>query len=643
MICPQCESENRADATFCLECGTPLDEESLAELPTLAPKVAPEAVSFDLTRIIKPLRWSWSVRLVILLALIALFANWVGSSAQQTDRDLYSSAQQAQVEHRWHTAARLFQQLANKSYFDAAAHLKQVQAQVNSFEDFYGKGSHAEAQGFAVLAAYYYDRANQIEPGYYAVDVTLNRLRRENGRILYRVPEGAPSGASTGLYVMEADGGVALKIPESRADSLVLTTSPDGRLVVFSDRHDGNLHLYVKDTRSYATIPVVPPKVEGIERADQSINVALFNGGDDLLVIDGGHFTSNNQSGQPSAAFAYCVNLSSGQSNYIGLVDAVAYPGYYDKFAYYTDNMGDLHSYDPVSDKSSFAFTPAEHIYYMQPLSDDRLLYATSASVTATIYLASAGQWATPRKLAELFNAERPYGTLQPAIFISPNAERMFVTLHSRAKGIETHLFDLSGQAEAKDLRDDSFPISDQLSLISFSDSGTGMLLKVLDRQSLPRTSLMVMSESHIEFFFTYPYLDSDSSATVQNARFLDEDSVYYVVSKNSVSREPTVGDIMISQVNYPNLPIMLAQVNTGTLGNWQPVVMMPDQHTIMYAGNATADQRPCMGDNPCLRPFIRYTGNGNDGQGIYINDSEGQQPLMVMKDAVAFWRLGGQ
>ncbi|PZS03572.1 MAG: hypothetical protein DLM69_02865 [Candidatus Chloroheliales bacterium] len=625
MICPQCESENRADATFCLECGTPLDEESLAELPAPAPKVAPETVSFDLTRIIKPLRWSWPVRLVVLLSLVALLANWVGSSTQQTDRDLYRSAQQAQAEHRWHTAAYLFQQLANKSYFDAAAHLKQVQAQVNSFEGFYGKGSHAEAQGFEVLAAYYYDRANQIEPGYFAVDVTLNRLRRENGRILYRVPEGAPSGASAGLYVMEADGGIALKIPESHADSLVLATSPDGRLVVFDDRHDGTLHLYVKDTRSYDAIPIELPKVEGSGRyPEQLINVALFNSGNDLLIIDGGHFTtSNNEPGQPSAAVAYCVNLSSGQRNYIGLVDAVAYPGYYDKLVHYTDSMGDLHSYDPASDKSSFAFTPAEHLYYMQPLTNDRLLYATSASVTTTLYLATDGQWATPRKLAELFAAEKPYGALQPAIFVSPNDERLFVTLRSRAKGVETHLFDLSGQAEAKDLRDASFPISDQLSLISFSDSGRGMLLKVLapplDPQSPPRTSLIAMSESRVEFFFTYPYLDNNSSATVKDAHFLDEDNVYYVVSQNGASREQVIGDIMISLVNYPNTPIKLAQVNTDTLGNWQPVVIMPDQHTLVYGGNAS------------------------DGQGIYISDSEGQQPLQVMKDAVAFWRLGGQ
>jgi zinc-ribbon domain len=625
MICPQCESENRADATFCLECGTPLDEESLAELPAPAPKVAPEAASFDLTRIIKPLRWSWPVRLVILLALIALSANWVGSSAQQADRDLYSSARQAQAEHRWHTAARLFQQLDDKSYFDAAARLQQVQAQVNSFEDLYGKGSHAEAQGYKVLAAYYYDRANQIEPDYYAVDITLDRLRRENGRILYRVPEGAPSGASAGLYVMEADGGVALKIPESRADSVVLATSPDGRLIAFDDRHDGALHLYVKDTRSYDTIAVELPKAEGVDRnPEQSIDVALLNGGNNLLVIDGGHFTtSNNKPGQPSAALAYSVNLSNRQSSYIGLVDVVAYPGYYDKLVHYTDSMGDLHSYDPASDKSSLAFTPDEHLYFMQLLTNDRILYATSASVTTTVYLASGGQWATPRKLTELFANARPYGTLQTEIFVSPNSERLFVTLRSRAKGVETHLFDLSGPGEAKSLRDASFPITDQLSLISFSDSGSSMLLKVLarplDAQSPPRTSLIAMSENRVEFFFTYPYLDNDSSVTVEDARFLDEDDVYYVVSQNGFNREPTTGDIMVAQVNYPNTPIKLAAVNTNTLGNWQPVVMMPDQHTLVYAGN------------------------GGDGQGIYINDTDGKQPLKVMKDTVAFWRLGGQ
>ncbi len=623
MTCPDCQTENRADATFCLECGTPLDEESLAERSAPTPRVATETVSFDLSHLLKPLRWSWPVRLVILIALIALIGNWVGSSAQQVVSDLYSSAKQAQAEHRWHTAALLFQQLSAKSYFDAAIHLKQVQTQANTFDSLYGKGSHAEAQGFKVLAAYYYDRANQIEPGYNAVDVTLVRLRRENGRVLYRV---AGQGARDGLYVMEADGGVALKIPESNVASVVLATSPDGRLIVFDDRHDGNLHLYVKDTRSYDTYTINLPRLEGTGRyPQQDISVALLDDGANLLVIDGGYFSySNDDPGKSTSAVAYVAHLGSVvQVNPIGVVDAVAYPGYYDKTVYYTDNSADLHTYNLAGGQSSFAFTPDEHIYYMQPLSNNQLLYCTYSSITVTLYTANIGNWATPRKLTSILAAERPYGTLQPSIIVSPNGERMLVTLRIRAKGVETHLFDLTTPGEAKSLRDDHFPITDQLSLISFSYSGSGMLLDVvappLDDPSPPRTSLAAMSENRVEFFFTYPYLDNDSSVAVKTAGFLDEDNVYYVVSRNGATREQVMGDIMVSQVNFPNFPIKLGQVNTDTLGNWQPVVMMGDQHTIMYAGDT------------------------QDGQGIYINDSDGKQPLKVMSDAVAFWHLGGQ
>ena len=623
MICPDCQSENHADASFCLECGTPLDEESLAERPAPPPKVAAETVSFDLTRMLKPLRWSWPVRIVVLLAIIALLTNWAGSTKQQADSDLYQAAKQAQAEHRWHTAVNLFQQLNAKSYYDSATHLQQVQAQANSFDDFYGKGSHAETLGLKVLAAYYYDRANQIEPGYYAVDVTLDRLRRDNGRVLYRI---AGQGERDGLYVMEADGGVALKIPESRADSVVLATSPDGRLVVFDDRHDGNLHLYVKDTRSYNTYTINLPRLEGTGRyPQQDISVALLDNGADLLVLDGGYFGySNEEPGRPASAVAYIVSLGSAvQINSLGVVDAIAFPTYADQTVFYTDNSADLFTYNIATSQSSRAFTPDEHIYYMQPLGNDQLLYCTYSSITVTLYTASIGNWATPRKLTALSAVERPYGTLQPLIVVSPNAARLLVALRTRAKGVETHLFDLSGQGAAQSLRDASFPISDQLSIVSFSNGGRGLLLDVLAQpsaaQSPPSNSLTAMDEGSFGYFFTYPYLSNETSKVVKAADFLSDAYVYYVVSQNGATREQVMGDIMVSQVNYPNFPVKLAQVNTDTLGNWQPVALMGDQDTLMYAGNA------------------------QDGQGIYISETDGKQPLKVMSDAVAFWHLGGQ
>ncbi len=623
MICPDCQSVNHADASFCLECGTPLDEESLAERPTPPPKVAAETVSFDLTRLLKPMRGSWPVRIVALIALVALLTNWAGSTAQQAESDLYQAARQAQTEHRWHTAVSLFQQLTAKSYYDAATHLKQVQAQANSFDDFFGKGKHAETLGLNVMAAYYYDRANQIEPGYLAVDVTLNRLRRDNGRVLYRI---AGQGQRDGLYVMEADGGVSLKIPESRADSVVLATSPDGRLVVFDDQHDGNLHLYVKDTQSYDTYTINLPRLEGTGRyPQQEISVALLDDGKKLLALDGGYFGySNDDPGKTTSAVAYMVSLGNAvQINSLGVVDAIAFPTYTDQAVYYTDNSADLFTYSIATSQSRRAFTPDEHIYYMQPLANDQLLYSTYSSITVTLYTASAGNWAAPRKLTAFSTAERPYGTLQPLIVVSPNSARLLIALRTRAKGLETHLFALAGTGAAQSLRDATFPISNQLNMVGFSNTGLGLLLDVQAQpsaaQSPPANTLTALDEGSFGYFFTYPYLSNDTSKVVKAAEFLSDAYVYYVVSQNGATREQVMGDIMVSQVNYPNFPVKLAQVNTDTLGNWQPVALMGDQNTLMYTGNAQG------------------------GQGIYISETDGKQPLKVMSDAVAFWRLGGQ
>lgn len=627
MICPNCQSENRADATFCLECGAPLDEETLAAAPAPPKPIATSASALDLTRLLKPLRWSWSVRLVVLLGLIALIVNWMGSTTQQSYSDIYQAAKQAADEHRWHSAAAMFKKLADVSYYDAAAQYAQVETQVKSFDDLYGKGSYAENHNQDVLAAYYYDQANQIEPGEYAVDVTLARLRRTNGRILYRIA----TGSRAGLYVAEADGGVVLKIPESNADSVVLAVSPDGRLVVFSNRVNGSVQLYIKDTQPpYTTVAIEPPHVLGAGRyPEQNVSVAMFNDGADLLVLDGGQFTnSNNDPGNPSSALAYSYNLNNHGSNYIGLVDAIAYPDYYDKLLYYTDAVGDLHSYDAPSDKASFALTPNEHIYYLQELRTNQLLYATYASITTTLYTVNIGQWSQPRKLIEVASSERPYGTVAPQLLVSPEADRLYLWYFSKAKGVESYLLDLGGSGAAKVLRYAVLPVTVRPNMVvAFSDSGRGLLLNVLasppTTPAPPGDTLSVLGESNFDYFFTYPYIQNDSSRIIEHGGFLDEATIFYIANRNGATRESNMGDIIVAAVSNPTQPVTLAQVNTDTIGNWQPIILMPDQHTIMYCG----------------------TPDNGKSQGIYINTSDGKQPFKIagMDQAVAFWHLGGQ
>ncbi len=616
---------NRADASFCLECGAPLDEDSLASLPPalLRPPEPAPAPRLHPLSIFNPLRWSNPVRIIVVAALVVAVITTSVNSSEQADLDLYSRAKQAQNTGHWHEAAQLFKSLADHAYYDATAHYNTVKAEANNFEAMYGAGSHAETLGYKVEAAYYYDRANAIEPGYYAVDVARDRLRRANGRILYRIT----SGDRAHLYVAEADGGKAQYLPNSRGDSLVLATSPDGNFVVFADHHDGPLHLYVADLAHQQVREVVMPSLQGAGRYPQQfVSVALFDAGASMLIVDGGGFGYSNSAGGSNSAVLYTAHLadlshSQITPSYIGFTDDVAWPNYRDQIFYYTDNA-DLHGYDIHSGKPTFTITPPEHVYYMQSLPDGKLLYMTYATVAATLYRLDPRAVPYPTQLIEVFEAQRPYGTLYPHITVSPNGTRLLLSLLSRSKGMVYYLLDISSEGAAKQLRySESSPDGSRLLDASFLPDGTAALLYTIAppnaSYSPPRVNLTVLNESSFGYFFTHNFLTDATDQSVKSTSFVDGDHVAYLTAQNGASREFTVGDIIIARVDRPDQKIRLAARPSDDVGNAPLATLLRDDHTLLYAGNV------------------------NGEQGVYINDTDNQRPLLVMPEAADVWPLG--
>jgi hypothetical protein len=309
MNCPECDARNRPNASFCIECGEPLELNNAPEsnrLRTPQPAMAAPApssgplggtpdrreadeLSFPasmlgwLPRPLNPTRWGLEVRITVVILLVAIIADLLLQNSARSDAANYQRGLQAEQQQHWHDAALLLQPLARKNYQEASTHYKSVEQQVEEFDRYENWAQGMKLNGSLVRAALYYKQANQIEPGYDGVDKALTDTLQRAGQLLYQKPGG--------LYLADATGVPLAALPGSDVRTEVLAVSLDSRFVAYT-----GFDITAPPTQ---TVEVLPSGIGGPMQPGQTRPVILSN-------------ASGQPTWQAASRKVYIRNLSSG-------------------------------------------------------------------------------------------------------------------------------------------------------------------------------------------------------------------------------------------------------------------------------------------------------------------------------------------
>ena len=252
MQCPECKANNRPNASFCIECGEPLELNNAPEVARARPLQPameaaipyrgpfggspdhqgqdnlpfPASMIAWIPRPFNPLGWGLEVRITVLVLLVAVGYDLLSQSIAQSDASNYQRGLQAEQQKHWHDAANLLKPLALKNYQDAANHYKNVEQQAGEFDHYDNWAQGDKLDGSLIRAALYYKQANQIEPGYDGVDKALTETLANAGQILYQ--------KSDGLYLADATGVPLSALPGSDAQTEVLAVSADSQYVAYT-------------------------------------------------------------------------------------------------------------------------------------------------------------------------------------------------------------------------------------------------------------------------------------------------------------------------------------------------------------------------------------------------------------------------
>ena len=287
MRCPFCAAPNRAGASFCIECGEPLDAASLAALPARGMSAPPPDaehpaprtphVTFRIPHSTVRIRLGWELALGLGL-LIAVLGADAFSVAEQTVRDTKAAALRRGVAamdaRRWVEAQAALR--AADDYADARLRLQQVEATLARLRTRFGEAEAAVEDGAWWAATFDYTAVAALQQDYESVGRRLAAARAAAGPILYRRP-----GVGAHLWWANADGSDPRPIPGTDEATLVHATSPDGRWVIYSDHiadgtPTGLRVVRLIDLRSGRVRPLVlppgtPPGVTSAQfRADGS-------------------------------------------------------------------------------------------------------------------------------------------------------------------------------------------------------------------------------------------------------------------------------------------------------------------------------------------------------------------------------------
>ncbi len=663
MNCPECDARNRADASFCIECGEPLELNNAPESSRLRPSqpviAAPapvsgpfggtpdrreaDDVSFPasmfgwLPRPLNPTHWGLEVCITIVVLLVAVIADLLLQNTARSDAANYQLGLQAEQQQHWHEAAHLLQPLASKNYQEAASHYKNVEQQVGEFDQYENWAVGAKLNGSLVRATLYYKQANQIEPGYDGVNKALTDTLQSAGQLLYQKPNG--------LYLADVTGVPLAALPGSDPRTEVLAVSSDSKLVAYTGF----------DVRLAATgsgnIPTsnqfVPPNNQGgyIIGTDNIQQVAtrkayirdlssgateLFD--DPLVGLPGGTTQPNNRE-------AIFVNNGKGL-----VVDLYRYDERLSGWVtdlYYFDiaaNAG-LRKIDTVY---NFARPgPADtHLYYT-PLDNNKLGVRSSIasydfnSGKSNIIARSDGN------IVSLYLGGKLTATPSTSVLFYTAAENNRLRVYSKLPpdaSTSTMLIDESDIAADTDALHTTISVSHsgsqaivvkhgdkdvgwilqpaQGKAVSLSDKGWDVVYGPLYTQYSPDDSKVLVQgqiwqAEQRETKTWFAVVDSSMQLTLRPGwqpggsflQWLNDGKHLYTISDKGFAVIDTNSDTQL---------MFIARSKAWPSNNEGALSLLPDEHTLLYAAD----------------------------DGVYISDVDGQYPIQLIPGAIAAWLI---
>lgn len=325
MDCPFCQSANQPTAPFCVECGESLmlgnEVEGGAATINAWLDVDASTAPFlpaaeRIVAVQSPRQRRLSIRLVLAVLLLALLLNLMAQTSQ-ANASRYNQGLVAVREQQWHRAATLLGPLADQNYDQASALYRNALTAVAAWDRYHQLAASAEDEGATTQAAFYYQQASQLEPGYGDTNAKLTALRSRVGQVIYLMTDG--------LYLAAADGEPGSRLPGNGNSAQVLATSADGALVCYVfNSGSGSVqmrNLVVGDIdRQYYTEQTF---VFDHPIAPQPLDAAFVNNGAGLLFVVGG--TVGEVADQPMELYYLDLAGDTGLRE-IGLATLVARP-----------------------------------------------------------------------------------------------------------------------------------------------------------------------------------------------------------------------------------------------------------------------------------------------------------------------------
>ena len=226
--CPTCGVANAAYATFCIECGEPLDAPAPRQLG--GPGAGGTALTRPAAGGVPPtlLRWELWLGAVLVLGVLgfALF-DWQHQEEQAT---IYRQGDHAATAHHWTAAHAAFARLGD--YRDARRRATEAATLVQRRDTSYQAAQQAWADTDLIAAYRAFSETLAIEPDYRDAPALFAQaghalVQAALANTVYR----RVSGGTPGLYVRRTATDPEWRLPGSDGQSRIWSATADGRIV----------------------------------------------------------------------------------------------------------------------------------------------------------------------------------------------------------------------------------------------------------------------------------------------------------------------------------------------------------------------------------------------------------------------------
>jgi hypothetical protein len=242
--CPFCGKSNQAAASFCIHCGEPLDEESLAELATSGSQSA-DKVGRDQETGLGALFQSRRLEFVLGIALVVAVVGFALLTYvnQTVVAEHYRAGQEAFARADYARAVSEFTQAGD--YLSSRAQADEANLRLRRINLLYDAVQQAASEGRWWQVARDIASSDDLQRSRDDIPALLAKARSFNGKIVYRLDDlDSPGETTHGLYVADADGGNRQYISGTNFLSNMLAISPDNKWVVYENLGEAGTLFY---------------------------------------------------------------------------------------------------------------------------------------------------------------------------------------------------------------------------------------------------------------------------------------------------------------------------------------------------------------------------------------------------------------